>query len=912
VAGTIGVTGTPTVAGTTAIYLDETGNTTQTARTRNTLGPLCQLSVDTNAATLALLGETRAVGATPGVLVEWETVSEAGTAGFEIYRIDDGERVLVHSGLLAASLSPAGARYRLHDRDARPRGPMQYEIVEVETGGVRRSHGIVTFDPDIHEDTRAPETSFSAEPRAPEPVRAARGVPTTGEVFATGQVAAEGVPAAGSDSGAASLVVGTPKAASLRIETSGEGLTLVHWSKIAEKFQIEPQTLAAWVKARKIALRRHDGLSAAWAETTDGLLFWAQPFDSLFARGSVYWLTIEPGATMATRTVSVSAANSAVSFQERLHIEQDRVGVVALPISPSADYWLWKALIAGLPDLDQASFPIVVPCLVSGSARLSVGLQGSSDASLGRHHVRVLVNGVLAGEVAFGGYERLDASFDVPAGSLVDGANTVTAEVVLDPGTAQSIVYVDSLDVSYSRRYDAQGSTSFVFEAEAGTSVVVNGLMAGPVSLYEITDASNPALLSGFSTSAGALGFVPPPRAGRFRTGRFVAVVGGAAASPMALDVAEPVDLRRSLLAGGSYLVVTSAELRDQADRLAALRARQGLSTRVVTFQTISDQFAGGVRDPGAIRSFLEYASSSWATKPRYVVLAGAGSYDYRNLLGYGANHVPALLQTSSGGLFPADRGFVTSASGSLLPIAIGRIPARTPAELGAVVDKIAAYEGAAGSPAWAERAVFLADDTEGGVDFGVASDSAANRLRLAMSREKLYLGPLPAAIVRSTLLTRFGEGFGLLSYFGHSGLDRIAAEQLLTNADVASLPTTEGTPLVVALTCVLNRFGVPGFTSLGEALTNRAGAGAAAVWSSSGLSDNGNALSLARFFFAALSPDSAVRVGDAVSRAAGAYTMSGGLEETLAFYNLLGDPALLVRRPATPPTPGPGAGTDR
>ena len=131
------------------------------------------------------------------------------------------------------------------------------------------------------------------------------------------------------------------------------------------------------------------------------------------------------------------------------------------------------------------------------------------------------------------------------------------------------------------------------------------------------------------------------------------------------------------------------------------------------------------------------------------------------------------------------------------------------------------------------------------------------------MTKEKLYLGPLPADVVRSTLLTRFGEGFGLLSYFGHAGLDRMAAEQLLTNADVATLPATDGTPLVVALTCVLNRFGVPGSRRLGGYPDESRRRRSDRVWSSSGLSENANALSLARFFFAALSPDTATRIGE-------------------------------------------------
>lgn len=909
VAGTINVTGTPTASGTNAVYFDETGNTTQVAQTRNTLGPLCELSVSTITPTLALLGETRAVSATPGVYVEWETVSEAGTAGFEIYRIAEGERVLVHSGLLEASLSPAGARYRLHDREARPRGLVQYEIVEVESDGERRSHGIVTFDlqSPVDRGTAGPERDYVIEPRMPEPPRLSRAAPFCAEVFGIDSVAAGDAAATGGASGEQMVVLDAPDTTSLRIETVGEGLTLVSWSSIAEKLGMTKKKVAKYAKDGRIALRRHDGSDAAWSEGADGILFWARPFDSLYARGSVYRLTFERGRRMPTASVSTTAGAPSPSFQERLHLEQDALSVVALPVSPQSDYWLWMGMTAGRPGFDTAVIPLSTPGLAAGAGQLTVGLQGASGPALGQHHLLVLVNGSPVGEAYFSGYERLDAVFDLPPGGLVDGDNTLSVVALKDPATSQSIVYVDSVDVTYARRYEALGARMFVFEAAASSPVVVTGLPAGSVSLFDVTDPSNPAFLKGFSVTAGELRFVSPPR-----SGRFVAAVDGAAQAPLALGAMETLDLRRALGAGAEYVVISSPELREPANRLATLRSGQGLSTRVISFQTIADQFAGGVRDPGAVRSFLEHASATWATKPRYVALAGAGSYDYRNLRGYGGNHVPVLLQSSGSGLFPADRGFVTAESGAALPIAVGRIPARTAAELGAFVDKLTAYEGATGPPGWAGRAIFLADDSEGGTDFGVSSDAAESRLGLAMTKERLHLGPLPAATVRSTLLTRFGEGFGLLSYFGHAGMDRIAVEQLLTNADVPTLPGTDGTPVVVALTCTLNRFGVPGFTTLGETLANRAGAGAVAVWSSSGLSDNANALALAQDFFSSLSAEPEARLGDAIRRAGDAYVRAEGLGDTLAFYNLLGDPALLFRRPVPPPPPVTGTGNER
>src|SRR4051812_38233851 len=84
----IPVTGTPASNGTTAKYVDETGNTTQT-RATFTFGPLCELAVTQGLLTEAVVSGFHASPADGGgVLLEWQTASEAGTAGFYLQHLD--------------------------------------------------------------------------------------------------------------------------------------------------------------------------------------------------------------------------------------------------------------------------------------------------------------------------------------------------------------------------------------------------------------------------------------------------------------------------------------------------------------------------------------------------------------------------------------------------------------------------------------------------------------------------------------------------------------------------------------------------------------------------------------------------------------------------------------------------------
>ena len=96
------------------------------------------------------------------------------------------------------------------------------------------------------------------------------------------------------------------------------------------------------------------------------------------------------------------------------------------------------------------------------------------------------------------------------------------------------------------------------------------------------------------------------------------------------------------------------------------------------------------------------------------MALAGGGTVDYRNLLGYGDNLVPPLMIDNDGGLFPSDNLFGDVDGDGLPEVAVGRIPVLSAAELDAYTAKLAAYESAAPA-AWTGTAVMAADATDRG-----------------------------------------------------------------------------------------------------------------------------------------------------------------------------------------------------
>ena len=373
--------------------------------------------------------------------------------------------------------------------------------------------------------------------------------------------------------------------------------------------------------------------------------------------------------------------------------------------------------------------------------------------------------------------------------------------------------------------------------------------------------------------------------------GLYLVTSATAAVSPAAI---EPVAARS--IPQAEYLVITAPAFVAGAELLADLRRGSGLTAAVVPTDLIYEKYSDGMATPHAFQAFLADALATWRQAPRFVVLAGNGSIDYRNFLGRGDSLVPPLLLDTAYGLAPSDVLLADVEGDDGIPeVAIGRIPALTVAELTAYADKLAGYESAHG--AWTHRAILLSDRPGAAGSFEIDSDYAAALLPAEIDAERIYLDPLGIAEARGRLMAALDEGAVFVNYLGHGGVDRLASEGLLASADVPSLHNTERLPVVAAMTCVVGNFGISGYDSLGEALVKSADGGAIAVWAPTSLAAHVDSRALDDAFIGALFGPDPMTVGEAAVAAARAWSAQGADLATLRFYALLGDPAVVMWR---------------
>jgi hypothetical protein len=462
---------------------------------------------------------------------------------------------------------------------------------------------------------------------------------------------------------------------------------------------------------------------------------------------------------------------------------------------------------------------------------------------------------------------------------------------VLDAGVSNSLFFIDSFDVDYSRLYRAAGDR-LRFRTEAHDVVTVAGFGSDDILVFEITDPLQPKLVANTTIDL----FDGEYRVSLTASGseaEFFAVTRGAVAAAAIETDRQTIDLRQ--FHGADYVVIAPAQLVDAATELADYRASAGFDPVVVDLAEIYSQFNDGIESPHAIADFIAFAYENWMMKPSYVVLAGAASFDYKDNQGHGGNLVPTLMVSTPWGLFSSDLAYGDVVADDAVPeVAVGRLPVFTAAELSAYVAKLSAYEASSGSD-WRERALMLSDDPDEAGDFPADSEAVEVMLAPPLTASRVSLADLPLAEARQQMFTQLAEGVGFVNYVGHGGATKMAQEGLLTIDDVPGLENSEQ-PIVASATCVIGRYAVPGFESLAEALVLEPDGGSVAVWSPSGLSYSVDARLLNRAFADAGFSAPGATLGEAVLEALERYEGLGFFEHMLSIYNVLGDPALAMQ----------------
>lgn len=691
----------------------------------------------------------------------------------------------------------------------------------------------------------------------------------------------------------------------------------------------------------------------------DAVIFYAEPYVGRYMKQNVYRLTWSgaAGARIGTRSGSPSLAQPAITtIRQRAHIEYDRVYYGTYELPRDADHFFDNPLFPNSTATTAVlTYTLALDdVLPQGNAQLLVSLHGGLALG-GRdpdQSVALRLNGAALGAYQWDGSVTHVISETVPAATLKSGANNKLAiEAALSqlPGINLYWVSPDWAELAYPATADAENDRLFIeaviwrempvtqhllylplilsaaspqaMIATAGTAggdVGAGGFTAPGIRVYDVSDPRRPVRLTGVQETSSGGGYAAVFGGGQPDSSSYLATDTGLLA-PLAIEVDAPSALRSPSNAA-DYIAVVHRSLWDAVQPLLDHRAAEGLRIVKVDIQDVYDEFSGGRLDPEALRSFLTYAYHNWnggGPRPVYVLLVGDGHYDFKGSLRPDLPNLipPYLLDIDPYiGETAADNRFASvDGDADFLPdMAIGRIPAKTPADVTAVVDKILAYEKSAPAGAWQKRTVFVADnkdDADG--NFHLMSDQTRMTLPALYETQSIYYKANAAtdttAEMEAAIKAAFDSGALYLQWFGHASRTFWGADRIWELNDPPKLLVNTVWPFTASYSCwsgyFINVIGSGQYggseQSLGEAMLLAPKKSSLADLSPTGLHVGGALIALDQRLADALFTQRIDRVGLAVDAAKLAYfNQAGGALDLIDTQVLLGDPATRLKLP--------------
>ncbi len=614
----------------------------------------------------------------------------------------------------------------------------------------------------------------------------------------------------------------------------------------------------------------------------DALLFYAAPVLTAYGASDVYWLASSDTPTrMTTRSVEPLHDEPATSYSATLTLEENRLYSAS---AFGATHWFWQSFTAPA----TRTITTTLDALGAGDAQLSVALAGGTD---GNHTVQIVVNDTTVGEARWMGRDSFVFTFDVS--TLRVGDNTISLRAAGRPGEPE-VNLLDALTLRYPRQLVAIAD-SLDFQART-SDVRVRGFNAEAITVYDISDAQHLQKLSGITLrrdgGASVVAF-----SDSLTNRHYLAFASNAARKVKEIRAAHANNLR-AREQHADELIIAPAQFLSALQPLVKHHGEHGVSAQLVDVEQVYDAFGDGVAAPQAIRDFIAYARTQRQSPPRFVLLVGKASYDYHDYLNApNKNLLPTyLVPTPHLGEAASDNWFVTQSDADPHPaLAIGRIPAKSAAQVSTAVEKIIAYETMPRAQDWQARATFAADDKE--PTFKDSSNALIQQLPASLSAQKIFLSDFGGDVnaARVPLIQQWNAGLSLLTYIGHGSLDTWAAGPLFSADNLSEIKNGARLPILFTPTCLDGFFYHPQKDSLAENLLFKSDGGMIAGLVPTGLSLPTAQDEMMRALFDQLFVQHAPTLGEAIMQAKRHVAAdTPETREVLDTFVLLGDPALV------------------
>ena len=648
---------------------------------------------------------------------------------------------------------------------------------------------------------------------------------------------------------------------------------------------------------------------------------------NIYEDRSYYFLTVK--GSNGKRIAAQAAPAATPSVEVTTYDYHDVIDEDKYNLSRMGKQWVGDEFTSGAKsyafDYSGGVSPLTVRCQVS--ARFNKVVEQFSLA----------VNGTPVAQVSLYPDWNLDYANSVSrlmTATVPVSGNGANITLTFSPASSVSRGYLDFIEVLGRRQLSYAGG----FLRFSDWNSVNSGAVAryriqnasGDFQVWDVTEGSNAVRMNGalsgseysFSAAAGSLR-------------KYAAFNGSSFTAPD--YVAKTVSQNLLDQSGAEYLIVTHPDFLPAANTLANWhRQRSGMRVLVATTTQVYNEFSSGSQDIAGIRNFARYyydrAGTDTTQMPKYLLLLGDASYDYKNRITGNTNFVPVFEAAESNdglatytaddfyGFLDAGENIEGSSVFSMLDLGVGRLPAKSPEEANTVVAKIMHYKTAETLGPWRISVTNVADNEDlAGPHLANAEtmDQVIHTQSLVFNDSKIYLDNLPiistpggtrAPQVNALINNQIFRGTQLMNYNGHGGTREWSHERILTADDYNRWRNMDKLPFFVTATCDFAQFDRPDFVSAGEELMLKGDGGGIALLTTTQPVYSSDARTLNSDYLQAQFEQQtgkdwrtfgeALRVGKNKTYSTSAATRSTDLLDFRKF-SLLGDPALIPNLPA-------------
>ncbi|TDD95505.1 type IX secretion system sortase PorU [Flavobacterium cellulosilyticum] len=589
-----------------------------------------------------------------------------------------------------------------------------------------------------------------------------------------------------------------------------------------------------------------------YAEGVDTWNAESQTYVNLYDTKSYYYITVQGNDGKRIENLTQPSGSSTLtltSYDDDQFHELDLINIARLGrqwYGESFEIKQDQEFVFSFPNIDT-SMPVKLSISAAGIAYTNTSF-------------KVTANDIAAGTLSIAALNPNSSStiFNVgnlPSNTVITGSENIKIKLSYNNnGVAGSKGYLDKISLTAKSKLQGFGK-QFLFKydlanATAGIATYTISNASGISQIWDVTDRQNITKIE--NNNQASISF----KSTLGEVKKYVAID--------ALDYYTPLKTSKPKIANQNikgtifkndqgtfqdidYVIITPASLSTQAEKLANFhRSYSNLNVKVISLETIYQEFSSGKQDIAAIRNCIKYIyqnASSNEKRIKYVNLFGDASYDYKNRTVNNTNVVPiyhALNSNTTGessfasddfyGLMDDNEGNVISSFGGI-DIAVGRMLNNDAAQAEEMVNKVIEYHDQKSYGSWRNNFVMISDDADKSTDISLQSrqNSLTDNIVSAkpfMNATKILLdsyvqeasaGGSRYPKARTEIFSAFEKGALVFNYLGHGGEDGLASERIWEKTDGQNLSNQYKYPLFITITCDFSRFDNPSRPTAGE-----------------------------------------------------------------------------------------------